>query len=117
MLTIKIADVTIGIQNKYQYVRYLCEYYLEKNTEPEFVVSVSEEEILAEKKNSPIPCSLPYAESLCIFRGICNQLICYDAFLMHSAVIAVDSQAYVFAKGGMVFRRGRCRGSPLPGRS
>lgn len=97
---IKIAGLVIGINNKYKYVSRLCEEYkvvpgidMEKEV---FSVSASEEEILKEQAGNTW-FSLPYCESLCLYRAICLKLIGYDAFLMHSAAVSLDGEAYIFA--------------------
>lgn len=96
MFCIEIAEIPIGIENRYPYIYYLCEDYEVKDREPEFTVSVSEDEILKEQ-NGEEQFSSGYCESLCIYRKICLKMIEYDAFLMHSAAIAMDGEAYVFS--------------------
>lgn len=96
MFCIKIAEIPIGIDNRYFYVYRLCSEYLVLDVVPEFIVSVSEQEILQEQ-NGDIRFSKEYCESLCIYRKICNTLVRYDAFLVHSAVISVGNEAYAFA--------------------
>ena len=96
MFCIKIANIPIGIDNRYPYVRNLCEDYEINDEEPDFTVSAAREEILAEQ-NGDRRFSYGYCESLCIYRKICTHLLQYDAFLMHSAAIALDDEAYVFA--------------------
>lgn len=96
MFCIKIANIPIGIDNRYPYVRNLCEDYEINDEEPDFTVSATREEILAEQ-NGDRRFSYGYCESLCIYRKICTHLLQYDAFLMHSAAIALDDEAYVFA--------------------
>lgn len=95
MFCIKIAEIPIGIENRYPYVYQLCKEYEIKDEEPRFTVSVSEEEIQEEQKEER-KFLFGYCESLCIYRKICLALIKYDAFLMHSAAIEMDGGAYVF---------------------
>lgn len=97
MFKIKIAELVIRIDNKYEYVSRLCELYKTADSADEdFHVSASEQEILSEhQQGGDFP--LPYCESLCIYRNLCLKLIGYDAFLMHSAVVELDGEAYVFA--------------------
>lgn len=102
MFRIKIADLTIRIDNRYEYVRHLCSQYLTEGEEEDFDVAASEEEIQEEAENHYAGnknngFSLPYCESLCLYRNLCRKLIGFDAFLMHSAAIEVDGNAYVFA--------------------
>ena len=94
MFCIQIAGIPIGIDNRYPGVKRLCsDYIVEK--QPLFTVSVSEEDLLKEQGGNQ-QFSLQYCESLCIYRQICLRLPQYDAFLLHSAVLAVDGDAYVF---------------------
>ena len=96
MFCIKIADIPIGIANRYSYVGWLCREYMIRDTAPEFTVSASEEEVL-EEQNGNTEFSKGYCESLCLYRKICCRLSLYGAFLLHSAAVAVDGAAYVFA--------------------
>lgn len=97
---IKIAGLVIGINSKYEYVSRLCEEYKVSGDfstgKVDFSVSATEQEILEEQAGST-ETSLPYCESLCLYRAICLRLVPYDAFLMHSAALALDGEAYVFA--------------------
>lgn len=96
MFCIRIADIPIGIENHYPFVQNYCRDYIVSDEVPAFTVSVSEEEILSEQ-NGDMRFSKAYCESLCIYRKICCMLTKYDAFLLHSAVVAVDGKAYAFA--------------------
>lgn len=96
MFKIKIADIVVGINHKYQYVRRLCRDYETEEENCAFCVSATDEEIQTEQKGEKnFPAG--YCESLCVYRKLCLKMIEYDAFLMHSAVIAADGLAYVFA--------------------
>lgn len=95
MFCIEIAGIPIGLDNRYPNVRHLCSEYVVSG-EPAFTVCASEEEIL-EEQNGDMRFSAGYCEGLCLYRKICCRLAEYDAFLMHSAVVAVDGEAYAFA--------------------
>lgn len=95
MFCIKIAEIPIGIENRYLFLEGLCREY-KTDEKPLFVVSATEDEILSEQDGN-INYGKGYCESLCIYRKICLKLPEYNAFLMHSAVIAVEDAAYVFA--------------------
>ena len=97
MFCIEIAGIPIGIDNRYEYIERLCRGYEIEGKEPDFTVSVSEEEI--EKAQNPEKekrFSNGYVESLCLYRKIGFQLAKYQTFLMHSAVVTVDGKAYAF---------------------
>ena len=95
MFCIEIAGIPIGIDNRYKYIKRHCRGYEIEGKEPDFTVSVTEEEI--EKAQHPEkPRSKGYVESLCLYRKIGLRLAKYQTFLMHSAVVAVDGKAYAF---------------------
>ena len=96
MFCIKIAGIPVGIDNRYPYVRQLCSGYEINEERPAFTVHADEKDILREQ-NGNLQFSKEYCEGLCLFRNICYELIRYDASLMHSAVVVMDCEAYVFA--------------------
>lgn len=104
MFRIQIAGIPIGIDNRFAYVRGLCSQYLTQE-EPCFTVRASAEELAREADTDLILRQdlvhdalllWGYYESLCLYRAICLRLLAYDAFLMHSAAIALDGMGYVF---------------------
>ena len=95
MFTIEIAGLTIGIEHKYSWVKKQCKDYIVQS-QPNFTVSVSQDDIEKESIASSGAFSPAYCESVCIYRAICMKLPEYDAFLLHSAVVEVDGNAYAF---------------------
>ncbi|MEE0969934.1 MAG: hypothetical protein U0M06_11240 [Clostridia bacterium] len=93
----KFADRIFELRNKYSYTEKLCENYSVPNQTPNYVIEVNEEEIMAEKINDASSYSLPYLESLAIYRKIAENLAFEDCFLMHAAVIEYEGSAYAFA--------------------
>ena len=103
MFTIKIADINVCTNNKYDYVRNLCADYVVENIDtPELTINVTDEEIFAEKAMAETNVSEGYAEGICIYRKICKQLPArFNAYLFHSAVIEYEGNGYAFsAKSG-----------------
>jgi len=103
MFSISIAGLNIGIDNKYEYLERFCKAYTIDNEEPvDFSVAVSEETIDAEIALAEIKVSRGYAESICMYRAICDKVLReYDGLLFHSAVIEKDGKGYAFsAKSG-----------------
>lgn len=96
MFRIKIAGLCVEIDNKYKHVLRLCRDYLTEE-EPDFRVSVTEENIEQEQGQSEIQFKKSYCESVCIYREIAKRLPDYHAFLLHAAVIQVDDVCYAFA--------------------
>ena len=101
MFTIDLAGLSIKIDNKYPYVRQLCGDYIVTDSapylNPDIEVCATDEQISLEADTSPYTSSLPYSESICIYRAICSKLPDFDAFLLHAAVVEVDGLAYAFA--------------------
>ena len=67
MFTVALAQMNIGIDNKYEYVKNMCKGYIIGES-AEFVIEVSNEEIM---KEAASPNTDPgYAESLAIYRKL-----------------------------------------------
>ena len=99
MFTIKIANMTVEIRNRYDYVFHFCKDYIVENVAcADLSVEVTEEEILAEMTSCDFPITTGYAESVCVYRSICQKIpVLQEAFLFHGAVIECDGRGYVFA--------------------
>ncbi len=100
---IRIADLDICINNKYDYLPKLCRGYItELEGEADMTVEVSEEEIDREMSVAESPVTRGYAEGVCAYRQICKRLPReHGAYLFHSAVIEYEGEGYAFsAKSG-----------------
>ena len=103
MFYIRIAELNICIDNKYDYVERLCRGYITERVEtPDMTVSVSEEDITKEMSVAEAEVTRGYCEGVCIYRVICRQLpLSFNAYLFHSAVIEYEGRGYAFsAKSG-----------------
>lgn len=92
MTNIRIADVNIAIDNKYEYLERQCKDYLFQGA-PHMEISVTEEEILREGGEAH---SRGYLESLAVYRKIAERLPEYDAFLLHGAVFETEGCGVAF---------------------
>ena len=97
MFLLKMAEHTFLINNRFEYVKKLCENYTvsEESTEGVTVIEVTKEEILREDtegKNYPPA----YLESLAIYRKICAVLASENTFLFHCSAIAFDGCGVLF---------------------
>lgn len=101
MFTVKIADLPIGIDARYQYVEEISKDYLTED-EPLFVLSASDSDIEYERKLSEENFPDGVFESTAIYRKMAARLSEYDAFIFHGAVIEYKERAYLFtAKSGV----------------
>ncbi len=87
MFNIRIADVVIGIDNKYDYIRDMCRDYI-SDSPASFSVSTSNEEIERENPDG-FPYPSEYLETLAIYRKITERLSDFEAFLMHGVLMDV----------------------------
>ena len=99
MLYIRIADLNICINNKYDYLEKLCrDYTVEKTEAPDMTVSVTDEQIAHEVSIAETQVSAGYAEGVCVYREICKRLpVEFGAYLFHSAVIEYKGDGFAFA--------------------
>ncbi|MBE6912593.1 MAG: hypothetical protein E7473_08715 [Ruminococcaceae bacterium] len=88
MFVIKMADMCIGIENKYDYIRYMCRDYI-TDEKAEFTVSVTDEEIMRESEGQEgFPSE--YLETLAIYRKICDKVSGKSCFLMHGVLMSAE---------------------------
>lgn len=101
MLTIMIAGIPVGIDDRFGYIRWLVRDYLTDKA-PDFIVSATPEELAKERSANDFPCSDGYLEGIVIYRKIAERLPGYDAFVFHGSVIALDGSGYAFtARSGV----------------
>lgn len=99
MFIVRLAELNICIENKYEYIHNMCKDYLTKGP-ADFSVSVSEEEIMAEDKGPGF--DRGYLESLAIYRKIAKKMLDYNGFLMHGVTVDVRGLGIAFlAKSGV----------------
>ena len=99
MFVICLAELNIGVENKYNYIYDMCVDYITDNA-PDFVVSASDDEIMEEDKGKGF--DKGYLESLAIYRKIAERVIGYNCFLMHGVAVDVEGCGVVFlGKSGM----------------
>ncbi len=96
MLKIDLGGITVGIDNKYDYIEKLASDYL-TDTAPDFTITVTEEEIDRERDMSEYKnLSRAYFESVVAYRHIAEVLPTRDAFVFHGSVLAIGGKAYIF---------------------
>lgn len=95
MFTIRMAEKNIQVNNKYDYIKDYCKNYIVNNVAPDFIVEVSDDEILAEKSEE-YSSTMGYLETLAVYRKICEKLVNDNIILVHSSVLMVDGQAVMF---------------------
>ena len=94
MFYIKLANLNIGINNKYEFVGYMCSDYITSPAGMDFSVTVSTPEIMAENTDGEYEPG--YLESLAVYRRIAEKIIDYNGFLMHGVVIEARGTGVAF---------------------
>lgn len=99
MLYIRIAELNICIDNKYDYLERLCRgYIIEPTDRLDMTVAVSDETVRAEMEIAETEVTPGYAEGICVYREICRRLpVEFGAYLFHSAVIEYGGEGFAFA--------------------
>ena len=93
--TVRLSDIDIEINSRYDSVKRFAEKYLSE-AEPQFSVSVTDEQIEAEKAVWESDCADDYAESICLYREIAERLPSLDRFVFHGAAISYGGRAFLF---------------------
>lgn len=94
---IKIADINIKINCRYDYTFDMCKDYIVNDNQYDFSVEVSDEEL----NNREILYSLESTEFVCIYERIGKELYKYNKVIFHGACIEYKGLAYLFlAKSG-----------------
>ncbi len=87
----------IRIHHRYPNIRALCEEYLcDDDVTPDVIAMTDDGEIEAERAVNEYPYSDGMLEALCLHRAMVKGLVKFGVILIHSAVVAVDGEAYVF---------------------
>lgn len=98
MFNILLADISIGLEDRYGLLYDHCKDYL-TDRPALFEVHVEDCEIQKEydQREQGAPDSMAYAELVCVYRTICRTLPAYNVFLFHSAALEYNGKAYLFS--------------------
>ena len=96
-MKIRFAELNIELKNRYVHTERMCRDYAADFDVPDITAAVTDEEIEQEQKLAEQPVSAGYAEFICLYRKIAQQLPRFGAFVFHAAVVVCDGQAYAFA--------------------
>lgn len=101
MITVKLAGLSIGIDNRFDYIEKYARDYL-TDEPPIFTVSVSDTELEREAAMSYDEHTPGYLESIAAYRKIAERMPEFDAVVFHGAVLSHGGNAYAFtARSGV----------------
>lgn len=95
MVKINLAGIPIQLNNRYPDLEQLCRGYETADT-PVMVLSVSPQEIEAERTMQADIFTDGYLETICIYRKLALEMLKYHVFVMHASIIDVDGEGYGF---------------------
>lgn len=97
-IVINIAGLNVRMLCKYPYAQRLCADFTVECADADITVSVSEDDIGAEKDQyGEHPFSDGYCEGICLYRAIAERLPSFDGFVFHGAAVTVGGKGYIFA--------------------
>ena len=95
MLKVQLAGIPIQMNNRYPALETLCRGY-ETDEDPVITLSVTQEEIEAERTMQADIFTDGYLETICLYRKLALEMLKHDVFIMHASVIEVDGEGYGF---------------------
>lgn len=97
MIKILIADLVIEIDNKYDYIVKYCNNYLyDGDRKTDIFIKITEEDIIAQRNASEEDFENDYLEYVAVYRKIADEILSFDAFVMHGTVIKVNNTGIMF---------------------
>ena len=101
MITIRIAELNIGIKYRYEFTRsYVSEYITDG--EPDFIVEATDADLIEESRLAEEPTENEYLEYVAIYRKIADKLTEYGGAVFHGAVLEISGKAYIItARSGV----------------
>ena len=90
-----MAGIPIQMNNRFPNLQMLCRGY-ETDEDPVITLSVTQEEIEAERTMQADIFTDGYLETVCLYRKLALEMLKYGVFIMHASVIEVDGEGYGF---------------------
>lgn len=95
MVNIKIAGISIQLDNRYPDLEEFCRGY-ETEEPAQMFLQVTQEEIEAERSCQIYEFEDGYLEMVCIYRKMALQMLQHNVFILHASVIELDGEGYAF---------------------
>ena len=95
---ISVAGHVADIEALHSEVYSLCKDYLSELS-PDIHIFTSENDIAKERKEAlknRSPYKDSYLETLVVYRKLCDEMLAFNTFLMHGAVLGKGSKSFMF---------------------
>mgnify|MGYP004659877389 CR=1 FL=1 len=93
---IRVADLVMEITARGRLTEEICQEYRCHSSFIHLSAYATPKEIVAKQQSIPIGLTQEQAECMCLYDKICLQLVRYDAFLLHAAVVQCEGRTYAF---------------------
>ncbi len=93
---IKLAGLVVRMLSRHAYTKEFCSQYITDEDGADITAAVTDEDIRNEAQTAESSVSEDYAESICLYRSIAEQLPEYNRFVIHGATISYGGKAYLF---------------------
>lgn len=95
-IELKLADLKVGITSHFEWIKKFCKDYIQPSGQLNFSVSIEEAEVKNELEKAEETVSAEYAECLCLYRKIAEQLPLYNRCVVHGAALSYRDKAFLF---------------------
>jgi len=95
MVRVQLAGLPVQLDNRFPELEALCRGY-ETTAQPVMTLSVSPEELEAERAAQADVFTDGYLESICMYRKLALEMLCRQVFVMHASIVEVDGEGYAF---------------------
>lgn len=95
---ISVAGHVAAIEALHSEVYTLCKDYLSELS-PDIHICTSEKDLAIEREEAfknHLSCEDSYLETLVVYRKLCDEMLAFDTFLMHGAVLGIGSKSFMF---------------------
>ncbi len=95
-INIELAEKIINIKTDSPFAERFCADFITSKTDVDIFAKAEREEVLREIEEAEVKTTFDYAEILCIYRHIAEELPFFDRFVMHGAALKYGQNAYIF---------------------
>lgn len=95
-ISIELAEKVVNIQTDSPFAERFCADFVTDKTEADILAKAQRDEVLKEIEEAEVRTSFDYAEILCIYRHIAEELPLLNRFVMHGACLKYGQNAYIF---------------------
>ena len=93
-LHIRVADIGVSLTARGALAARICQPYLSRDGRTDLRIYTTEAQIRAKQRTMPVPLTDEQAECICLHENLSLQLLPFDAFVLHAALISYQGRGY-----------------------